>query len=156
MDCVILCTNTLHKVAETIQAAVAVPFLHIAELTADELGQRSIARVGLIGTKYTMEHDFYKERLVRRGVDVLIPDAEDRERLNAVIFDELCVGRILPDSKMFVLDLVDKLSAAGADGVILGCTEIGLLLQQKDTGCPLFDTALIHARRTALYSLGID
>lgn len=152
-DFVILCTNTLHKVADAIQAAVAVPFLHIAELTADELEGRGVSRVGLLGTRYTMEQDFYKERLIRRGMDVLVPDTEDRDRLNTIIFDELCVGIIKPESKMFVLDTVDKLSAAGVEGVILGCTEIGLLLQQEDTGCPLFDTALIHAGRTAQYAL---
>lgn len=152
-DLIILCSNTLHKMASAVQAAITVPLLHIAELTADELEQRSIVRAGLLGTRYTMEQDFYKERLVSRGMDVLVPDAKDRERLNAIIFDELCVGKVLPESKAFVLEVVDKLSASGAEGVILGCTEIGLLLQQGDTGCPLFDTALIHAGRTARYAL---
>ena len=153
-NCVVICTNTMHKVAGEVQRAVSIPVLHIAEMTADVLLARGIARVGLLGTKYTMEQDFYKSRLVERGLAVLIPETAERARLNDIIFGELCLGKIEEESRRFVLGLVDGLGRSGAEGVILGCTEIGLLLRQRDTEVPLFDTALIHARGAALYALG--
>lgn len=153
VDCVMICTNTMHKVADEVQAAVSVPLLHIAEMTADELERRGIDRVGLLGTRYTMEEDFYKQRLIARGVEVLVPDAEGIQKVNDIIFHELCLGVISPESKQSLLTQVDALCAAGARGVILGCTELGLLLTQDDTACPLFDTALIHAREAALFVL---
>ena len=152
-DCVILCTNTMHKVAGAIEEAVAIPLLHIAELTADELIEEHVGRVGLLGTRYTMEQDFYKARLAARGMDVLVPDGPDRETMNAIIYDELCLGSLNPESKTRVLEMMESLRGRGAEGIILGCTEIGLLVRQEDTVCPLFDTALIHARRAALYAL---
>lgn len=153
-DCVMICTNTMHKVADEVAASVAVPLLHIAELTADELDARSVRKVGLLGTKYTMEQDFYKERLRARGIEVFIPGETARGTINDIIFGELCLGGILPESKAFFLGEIGRLRAEGAEGMVLGCTEIGLLLNQDDTDCPLFDTALIHARRAALFALG--
>ena len=146
-DLLLICTNTMHKVAPQVQARVGVPLLHIAEATADELELRGITRVGLLGTKYTLLQDFYKERLTARGIDVLIPDSGDVDLVNAVIFEELCLGRCLEGSRRSFLRIIDELSGRGAQGVILGCTEIGLLVRQADTGVPLFDTTAIHARR---------
>lgn len=152
-ECVVICTNTMHKVADEVQAAVTIPLLHIAEMTADELERHDIRRVGLLGTRYTMEDDFYTGRLTARSIEPIVPDAEGRSRVNDIIFRELCLGEIKPESKRFLIEQVEKLSAAGAQGVILGCTELGLLLKQEDTKAPLFDTALIHARGAALFAL---
>ncbi len=153
-DCLALCTNTMHKVAEAIQKAVPLPFLHIADLTARELLQNNIRAAALLGTRYTMEQDFYSSRLAAHGIDVRVPDQADRDRLDDIIFKELCLGRALPDSKRFTLDLIQGLAAKGAQAAILGCTEIGLLVRLAETPTPLYDTAEIHARRAALYALG--
>ena len=153
-DFIVICTNTMHKVAERVREAISIPLLHIADLTADVLLERGIRRVGLLGTKYTMEQDFYKERLVARGIEAMVPGAGDRERMNDIIYHQLCLGVVEPESKAFALRLVGGLAEAGAGGVILGCTEIGLLIGQGDTDCPLFDTALIHAREAALFAMG--
>ncbi len=153
-DFIIICTNTLHKVADIVQAAIAVPILHIAEVTAAELVQDGIQKVALLGTKYTMEQDFYKDRLMENGIAVVIPGEKDREIVNTIIFQELCLGVISEDSKREYLRIIDELTADGAQGVILGCTEIGLLINQNDTDAPLYDTTLIHGRRAALYGIG--
>ena len=150
-DFIVICTNTMHKIAPDIQNNI--PILHIAEATADELDKKNIKKVALLGTKYTMEQDFYKNRLVDRGIEVIVPDEEDRAEVNRVIYEELCLGNIVPLSKKRFLDVMKKLVKEGAQGVILGCTEIGLLVQQKDTDIPLFDTAAIHAERAALKSI---
>ena len=152
-DLILICTNTMHKVFEQVQSRVRVPLLHIAEATADALDARDITRVGLLGTKYTMLQDFYKERLVRRGVEVLIPAGEDVELVNRVIFEELCLGTISDASRREFLRIIDALSAQGAQGVILGCTEIGLLVGQGDTDVPLFDTTVIHGTRAVQLAL---
>lgn len=152
-DLILICTNTMHKVFEQVQSRVQVPLLHIAEATADALEARDITRVGLLGTKYTMLQDFYKERLVRRGVEVLIPAGEDVELVNRVIFEELCLGTISDASRREFLRIIDALSAQGAQGVILGCTEIGLLVGQGDTDVPLFDTTVIHGTRAVQLAL---
>ncbi|MDU1910591.1 aspartate/glutamate racemase family protein [Fusobacterium sp.] len=152
-DFVVICTNTMHKIAPDIQRNINIPILHIAEATADELDKKEIKKVALLGTKYTMEQEFYKNKLTDRGIEVVIPDDEDRVEVNRVIYEELCLGKILPLSKKRFLDVMDKLVKKGAQGVILGCTEIGLLVQQKDTIIPLFDTAAIHAERAALKSI---
>lgn len=145
-DFIVICTNTMHKVADQIQAKIRIPILHIADMTAEELQKNNIARVGLLGTRYTMEQDFYKSRLVRKGLAVMVPEEEDRKLVNSIIFEELCLGIIKEESKIVMREIVDKLAQQGAEGVILGCTEIGLLLKQEETEVPLFDTALIHAR----------
>ncbi len=152
-DCIVICTNTMHKVADQIAAAVGIPLLHIAEVTADELLAAGIKKVGLTGTKYTMQQDFYKEKLAGRGIEVLAPEEGVMDRLNAIIFDELCLGVIKEESRAYFVAAIEDLSARGAQGVILGCTEIGMLVGQKDTQTPLFDTTEIHARRAALLAL---
>lgn len=152
-DFIVICTNTMHKIAPDIQRNINIPILHIAEATADELDKKDIKKVALLGTKYTMEQDFYKNKLIDRGIEVVIPDDEDRAEVNRVIYEELCLGKILPLSKKKFLEIMDKLLEKGAQGVILGCTEIGLLVQQKDIDISLFDTAEIHAKSAALKSI---
>ena len=144
----------MHKVADTVQEAVSIPLLHIAEATAQELIKGDVYKVGLLGTKYTMEQDFYKTKLQEAGIEVLIPEEEDRNTVNHIIYQELCLGIITDPSKQSLLAIINKLVDKGAQGIILGCTEIGLLVQQPDTHVPLFDTALIHAQKAALHALG--
>lgn len=153
-DCVLICTNTMHKVADAVQAATSLPLLHIAELTADELEAAGVSTVGLLGTRYTMEQDFYTRKLVERGITVLIPEEDGRAFVNRVIFDELCLGTVSESSRRAFAAIIGGLTARGAQGVILGCTEIGLLVRPGDTSARLFDTTEIHARRAALYALG--
>ena len=152
-DYILICTNTMHKVAPQIQSKIKIPILHIADLTAEELLKKSIKKVALLGTKYTMEQDFYKNRIIEKGIEVLIPDDADRILVNQTIYEELCLGVISPVSKKTFLEIMDKLAAQGAEGVILGCTEIGLLVNQQDTEVPLFDTTFIHAISAALYAI---
>jgi aspartate racemase len=152
-DFFLLATNTVHKVAPALQAAVKIPFLHIADATADELTEKGIRTVGLLGTRYTMEEPFYRERLDTRGFEVMVPDADHRARLNAIIFEELCLGVVKPESKAFLLDCIETFRRDGAEAAILGCTELGMLASQKDSELPLFDTTIIHARRAALLAL---
>jgi aspartate racemase len=152
---IIICTNTMHKVADRIQERIAIPILHIAEVTADELLHQKIGTVALLGTKYTMEQDFYKDKLAGRGIRVIIPEADDRERINDVIYQELCLGVVSNKSKRDFMRIIDGLLKKGAEGVILGCTEIGLLVDQNDTDAPLYDTTLIHGRRAALHAVGL-
>ncbi|NRT80557.1 MULTISPECIES: aspartate/glutamate racemase family protein [Clostridium] len=152
-DFIVICTNTMHKVADKVQEAISIPILHIAEVTAQVLKAENITKIALLGTKYTMEQDFYKSKLIEDGIRVLIPDKEDIETVNEIIYNELCVGIISKHSKEVYLNIIDKLTNKGAQGVILGCTEIGLLVQQRDTKTPLFDTTLIHAEKAALFSI---
>lgn len=152
-DFIVICTNTMHKVADQIQAAIDIPILHIADVTAQHLIKENIQTVALLGTKYTMEQDFYKSKLVNKGLKVLIPDEKDRIIINRVIYDELCLGIINSTSKQAYLNIIDKLIDKGAEGVILGCTEIGLLIQQTDYSTPFFDTALLHAQEAALFAI---
>lgn len=152
-DFIVICTNTMHKVANQIQAAITIPIIHIADVTAKKLIQQGIKTVALLGTKYTMEQDFYKSKLIDQDLTVLIPDQEDRNVVNQIIYDELCKGIIKPASKQAYLTIVDKLVERGAQGVILGCTEIGLLISQSDRNIPFFDTALIHAEAAAMLAI---
>ncbi len=152
-DFFLLCTNTMHKVADQVRAATAIPLLHIAEVTADELLERGVRRVGLLGTAYTMEQEFYKSRLTARGIEVGIPGPADRLEVNRVIYEELCLGAIREESRRRFRCIALGLGAAGAEGVILGCTEIGLLLRDGDVPLPLFDTTRIHARRAVRLAL---
>ncbi|WP_206429454.1 aspartate/glutamate racemase family protein [Clostridium transplantifaecale] len=152
-DYIVICTNTMHKVVPQIEAHIGIPVIHIAEATADILLQSGINRVALLGTKYTMTQDFYKEKLVGAGIEVLIPEEEEIEEINEVIFKELCRGIISEASKQKYLAVIDKLAAAGAQGVILGCTEIGMLIREADTALPVFDTTQIHATKAALLSI---
>ena len=152
-DFILICTNTMHKVYGQIQAAVSVPILHIADVTLQALQAQGIRRVALLGTRYTMEQDFYKQRLIDGGMEVLIPGEADRQTVNTVIFQELCQGIISPQSKAAFLRILEDLQAQGAQGAILGCTEIGLLIGQSDTQLPLFDTTRIHAKSAAQLAL---
>lgn len=141
----VLCTNTMHRVAPAIQAAIDIPFLHIADATARAVLAAGIDRVGLLGTRFTMEQDFYKGRLAEHGIEVLVPGEPERERVHRVIYDELCVGDIRASSRDDYLRIIDGLAARGAGAVIEGCTEIGMLVKPAHTPVALFDTTAIHA-----------
>ncbi|MGA8261428.1 MAG: aspartate/glutamate racemase family protein [Arenicellales bacterium] len=145
-DFLVLCTNTMHRVAPEIEQATDIPLLHIADATARVLVADGVRKVGLLGTAFTMEQDFYKERLIRNhGLEVIVPGATDRKLIHDVIYRELCLGRIVDDSRRRYLHIIDKLAREGADAVILGCTEIGMLVKQTDTAVKLYDTTAIHA-----------
>lgn len=145
-DFIVLCTNTMHKVAAEIESAVRIPLLHIADATAGQVSSRGFKKIGLLGTRFTMEEDFYKGRLTQKhGLEVLVPDAPDRETVHRVIYEELVVGRVEPSSRRQFMTIIERLAEAGAEGVILGCTEIGLLVKDEDSPVPLFDTTRIHA-----------
>lgn len=153
-DCLLICTNTMHKIAPEVQASIQIPLLHIADATAEQLISAGIKQVGLLGTAFTMEQDFYKSRLQDKyGLEVITPNAADRKMVHDIIFNELCVGQIKETSKVEYLRIMDELVAQGAEGVILGCTEIGLLVQQADTNIPLFDTTKAHAQAAVDYAL---
>ena len=146
-EMILLATNTMHKVAPKIEAAITVPFLHLADATADRIKEDALTSVGLIGTKYTMEQDFYKTRLENKGVKVLVPEPEDRELINLVIFEELCRDIINPESKKEYMRIVEDIFNKGAQGIILGCTEITMLIGESDFDKPVFDTTRIHVDR---------
>ena len=148
-DFIVICTNTMHKVAPQIAGHVSVPILHIAEVTAAALRRRGITTAALLGTRYTMEQEFYKGKLQEYGLQVLVPGPERRQEVNRIIFEELCLGTISPKSRAYFNDTIRELEAAGAQGVILGCTEIGLLVRQEDVSLPLFDTTVLHATAAA-------
>lgn len=153
-DFLVLCTNTMHKVAARIEAATTIPLLHIADATAAQVHAAGLGRVGLLGTRFTMEEPFYRGRLgEKHGLTVLVPDDAGRRRVDRVIYEELCRGRVLPESRAACLAVVAELVARGAEGVILGCTEIGLLIGDGDAPVPLFDTARLHAEAAARYAL---
>lgn len=149
----VLCTNTMHKVAHAITSATPLPLLHIADATAQQIRAQGLQRIGLLGTRFTMEQDFYKARLAEQGITVLIPGQTEREQVHQVIYEELCRGQIKADSRLAYQRIIADLVAAGAEGVILGCTEIGLLVQPEDAAVPLFDTTAIHARSAADWML---
>lgn len=147
-DFLLICTNTMHKVVPQIEQAIKIPILHIADATAEVLIKNSIKTVGLLGTAFTMEQEFYKGRLRDKyGLEVIVPNATDRKIVHSVIYNELCVGKIEQDSKAEYLRIIDELSKNGAEAVILGCTEISMLVKQSDTAVTLYDTTRIHAAR---------
>ncbi|MBT4091229.1 MAG: aspartate/glutamate racemase family protein [Deltaproteobacteria bacterium] len=147
-DFILICTNTMHKVAPEIEATIEIPLLHIADATAEEIKEKDLSTVGLLGTRFTMEQDFYKGRLEKvHGIKVLVPGSEDREIVHQVIYDELCQGIISTDSRNEFVRIIKMLYKQGAEAVILGCTEIALLVQQEHTNVPLFDTTRIHAKK---------
>lgn len=152
-ELLLICTNTMHKVAQEVQTRTVIPLLHIAEATADALEQSDVHRVGLLGTRYTMLQDFYKERLAARGIQVVIPNETEIELVDQIIFHELCLGIQSESSRKDYLRIIDNLALQGAQGVVLGCTEIGLLVRQSDTNIPLFDTTVIHAARAVELAL---
>ncbi len=152
-EAIVVCTNTMHLVAPAIEAAVDIPLLHIADATAQRIRAAGLTRVALLGTRFTMEQAFYRERIEAAGIAVLTPDAAQRERVHRVIYDELCLGRILDASRDDYRTIMADLVARGAEGVILGCTEISLLVGEGDASVPLFDTARIHAEAAADWAL---
>jgi aspartate racemase len=153
-DFVVICTNTMHKMADDVQNNIKIPLLHIADATAEKIKSKGLKKIGLLGTKFTMEEDFYKGRLIKKyGLDVLIPDAKERQIVHDVIYHELCLGKINQSSKDQFIKIIKNLVDNGAEAVILGCTEIPLLVQQKDVKVLLFDTTRIHAEGAVEYSL---
>ncbi len=156
-DFLVLCTNTMHKVGPAIEAAVRIPLFHIADPTAAAIKQAGFSKVGLLGTRFTMEQDFYRDRLrERHGLQVLIPGQEDRDIVHRVIYQELCLGEVVPESRVQYRRIMADLAAQGAEAIILGCTEISLLVSQHDSALPLFDTTGIHARKAAEWALSAD
>lgn len=143
-ELIVLCTNTMHLVAPAIEAAITVPFLHLADATADAVRSAGLTKVGLLGTIFTMEQDFYRDRLAAHGLEVLVPAAADRQRISGIVYDELCLGIVTEESRAVYLDVIDRLIAAGAEGIILGCTEIEMLIDQSHTDMPVFPTTRLH------------
>lgn len=152
--CIVLCTNTMHKLAEEVQAATPLPLLHIADTTAKQIKARGIRKVGLLGTAFTMEQDFYKGRLAKRfGLEVVVPETSKQQLVHRIIYDELCQGKVLPESKVYYTEIMDELVDDGAEGIILGCTEIMLLVGQAESRVPVFDTTRIHAQAAVDFAL---
>ena len=148
-DFIVICTNTMHKVVSQIQAKIRIPIVHIADATAEALLQAGITKTALLGTKYTMTQDFYKDRLVQKGISVVIPNEKEIEKVNDVIYNELCLGIVSDESREDYIRVIERLKEEGAQAVILGCTEIGLLISQSDSVLPVFDTTQIHAKAAA-------
>ncbi|TRZ36100.1 aspartate/glutamate racemase family protein [Niallia circulans] len=153
-EVILICTNTMHKVAQEVQEAISVPLIHIAQSTARSITTKGLKKVGLLGTKFTMEQDFYKEVLDQYGIETIIPEAVEREDIHSIIFDELCQGKFFPDSKERYLEIIRKLCADGAEGIILGCTEIPLLIKDEDIDIPLFNTTYLHSKEAVDFSFG--
>lgn len=153
-DLLLICTNTMHKVAGQVEAAVSVPLLHLADATADAVRAEGLTRVGLLGTAFTMEQAFYRDRLAGHGLNVLTPDADGRALVHRVIYEELCCGVVREESRSAYQDVIGKLVAAGAEGVVLGCTEIELLIGAKDSPVPVFPTTRLHAEAAVNAALG--
>jgi aspartate racemase len=152
-ELLLICTNTMHKVADQVAASIGIPLLHIADATAAHVKASGIDAVGLLGTRFTMEQEFYKARLQKNGLTVLVPEVQDRAFVHRVIYEELCLGRVLPESRQGFLQIIDTLHESGARAVIEGCTEIGLLVGQEHTDVPLFDTTRIHASHAVAEAL---
>ncbi|MCV0026942.1 MULTISPECIES: aspartate/glutamate racemase family protein [Bacillus] len=155
-DFIVICTNTMHKVLGYIQEMITIPILHIADATAEQIIRQDIRSVGLLGTKYTMEQDFYKSRIASHDINVIVPNDDERELINNIIYQELCLGEIKQSSKNIYKKIINNLVDRGAEGIILGCTEIGLLVKVEDSEVPLFDTTLIHAQKAVNKSLSIS
>ncbi len=154
-DVLVLATNTMHKVADTIEAAVGIPFLHIADATALKIRAAGMRRPAIMATRFTMEQDFYTGRLRDKfGLETLIPDEADRALMHQIIYDELCVGRVTETSRAAFVDVAQRLAAKGADCLVLGCTEVGMLLDERNAPLPIFDTTLIHADAAVSFALG--
>ncbi|MGO1052415.1 aspartate/glutamate racemase family protein [Crossiella sp. CA198] len=153
-DFVVVCTNTMHKVADQVAAAVDIPLLHLGDATAAAVLARGVRRVGLLGTAFTMEQEFYRERLAGHGLEVVVPGAADRELVHRVIYEELCRGVVLAASRVAFREVMARLAAAGVEGIILGCTEIELLVAEGDSELPLFPTTRLHAMAAVELALG--
>ena len=153
-DFLLICTNTMHKMADDVQQEIGIPLLNIIDVTAERIKKLGLRKVGLLGTKFTMEDDFYKGRLTRKhGIEVLIPDDEERQLVHDIIYDELCLGVIKQSSKEKVKRIVENLVSKGAEGIILGCTELPLLIKQEDCDVPVLDTTRIHAEAAVEYAI---
>ncbi len=152
-DCIVMCTNTPHLIADLVQQKINIPLLHIADETAKEIVKQNANKVGLLGTKFTMEHSFFKDRLSKFGVETLIPGGADRDFIHASIFNELTKGIFKEETKKKYLDIIEKLNSEGAQGVVFGCTEISLLINQSECGITIFDTASIHAKAAVDFAL---
>lgn len=152
-DFLVLCTNTMHKIASQIENRLSIPFLHIGDVIAEAILLKKIKKIGLLGTKYTMTENFYKARLAVYGIEVMVPSKKEQNFVHNVIFNELCKGKIEIKSKREFLSIIDQLVSLGAEGIVLGCTEIGMLVSDYDTSTILFDTAVIHAQKAADYAL---
>lgn len=152
-DYIVICTNTMHKVANQITDKITIPLLHIADVTAEALVGEQMTKIALLGTQYTMEQNFYRGHLEAKGITVMVPDSDDRAYINHTIYKELCLGVLNPMAKKRFLAIIDSLHAQGAQAIVLGCTEIGLLIRQSDTAVPLFDTTKLHARAAALKAI---
>jgi len=151
----VVCTNTMHVVADTIEAAAGIPLCHIVDPTAEAIRRRGVKKVGLLGTRFTMEQDFYKERLRNRhDLDAMVPDEADRDIVHKVIFEELCRGIVREESRQLYREIIQRLVDRGAEGIILGCTEISMLVQPDDVSVCVFDTTALHARKAAELALG--
>lgn len=155
-DFLLICANTMHKVAGEVEAAVDIPLLHVVDATAEVIHSKGLHRIGLLGTKFTMEEEFYIDRLQRYGLDILIPDEKSRNSIHQIIFEELCLGIITSESKELYKTIIDDLMEAGAEGIILGCTEISLLIHDEDAPLPLFDTTYIHAYSAVEKALSVS
>ncbi len=154
-DFVLICTNTMHKLYDDVQRQITIPMLHIADATAQVIQAGGLGRVGLLGTRFTMEEDFYKGRLIEKyGLEVIVPTAEEMTEVHRIIYEELCAGKIIAASRQTYIDIIKRVVGEGAEGVILGCTEIGLLVGPEDSSVPLFDTTAIHAKAAVRYALG--
>lgn len=152
-ECIVLCTNTMHKVAAQIQNSIQVPLIHIADATAKQITACNIKKIALLGTAFTMEQEFYKNRLVQQGLEVVVPNAKSRALIHQVIYNELCLGIINQDSQQKYIDIIEDLIASGIEGVILGCTEICMLLEGVHFSVPLFDTTKIHAQAAVHFAV---
>lgn len=153
-DFALICTNTMHKLYDNVQEQIQIPLLHIADATAEAIKAKGIDKIGLLGTRFTMEEDFYKGRLIEKyDLEVIIPTVEEMQEVHRIIYDELCAGKIIASSRQTYIEIIKRIVGEGAEGVILGCTEIGLLIKQEDSSAPLFDTAEIHAMAAVRYSL---
>jgi aspartate racemase len=153
-EAIVLCANTMHMIADQLQENVQLPVIHIATVTADAVQDQALKKIGLLGTKFTMEQPFFRNKLTEKNIDILIPDDTDRGRVHYTIFEELGRGILSPETKSFYIDVINKLVAQGAEGVILGCTEMPLLISSNDVDIPLFDTALIHSKAAVKFALG--
>ena len=152
-DCIVMCTNTPHLVADTVRQKVKIPLLHIAEETAREIASKKINKVGLLGTKFTMENSFFKDRLLQFGIESIVPDEPDRDYIHASIFNELTRGLFKEETKNKYLDIINKLKKGGAKGVVFGCTEFSILINPADCSVPIFDTTTIHSRAAVNFAL---
>lgn len=155
-ECVLICANTMHRVADQVSAAVSIPLLHLADAAARAVLAAGLTRVGLLGTAFTMEQPFYRERLESFGLTVTVPEDDDARRVHRIIYDELCVGKVLPESRNFYRSVIERLVAGGAEGVILGCTEVEMLITDADSPVPVFPTAKLHVQAAVDWSLSTE